>query len=366
MKTLKLILFAKRPLSPQEILEATSLDPMDTTFAVGRMVSSIDYLIDACGNFVALDFHTSRVRFVHYSVQEFLGSKLEFHSSESMITEACFITLGQGHGGNGAGGQFYAYATRYWAEHSLCLDAINHRLANLIQRFLLNQQCFEDWRTQREGLLYYPETVYQALVYFNLPVILQCLQQNSPHDARFALAQSESLVLSADWGYSTLVKYLLDGGADVNFSNFKGVSPLQAAVRKGSEIIVNQLLAAGANANCRDSRGESCLHAAVIRGSETVVQSLLAASADPNFSNSQGRSALKSAAIRGSRSIVEHLLFAGADVNFRDKYGRSALDDAVSRDSEGIVELLLNSARKPTFEVQSLSLLVTDLHCNKQ
>lgn len=99
LKTLKLILFAKRPLSPQEILEATSLDPMDTTFAVGRMVSSIDYLIDACGNFVALDFYTSRVRFVHYSVQEFLGSKLEFHSSESMITEACFITLGQEHGG---------------------------------------------------------------------------------------------------------------------------------------------------------------------------------------------------------------------------------------------------------------------------
>lgn len=352
LKTLKLILFAKRPLSPQKILEATSLNPIDTTFAVGRMVSSINYLIDVCGNFIALDLHTSRVRFVHHSVQEFLGLKEEFQSSESMITEACFIALGQEHGGSGAGGQFYTYATRYWAEHSLCLDVIDDRLANLIKRFLLDRKCFEDWRSQREGLLYHPDTAYQALVYFNLPVILKCLHQHaSHHDDGFSLAQSESLVLSADWGYSTMVKHFLAAGADVNFSSSKGVSSLQAAVRRGSETLVNQLLAAGADANCRDSRGESCLHAAVIRGSEKIVQSLLAASADPNFPNSQGRSALKSAAIRGSRRIVEHLILAGANVNFRDKNGRSALDDAVSRDSEGIVELLLDSRADADFRV---------------
>lgn len=350
LRTLKLILFAKRPLSPEEIIEATALDPADTTFAVGRMVSSINYLIDVCGNFVALDLHTSRVRFVHYSVQEFLASKREFQSSELMITEACFITLGQGHGGGGAGCKFYAYATRYWAEHSRCLNEIDHQLATLIQRFLLNQQCFEDWRTERQGLFYYPDTAYHALVYFNLPVLLECLQQHtSHHDDRFALAQSESLVLSANWGYSALVKLLLEAGADVNFCSSKGVSSLQAAVRKGSEMIVNQLLAAGADPNCQDSKGDSCLHAAVISGSVNIVKSLLAARADTNFPNSQGRSTLQSAARRGSKGIVEHLLTAGADVNFRDKNGRSALEDAVLRDSEGIVAMLLDAHADTNF-----------------
>lgn len=349
LKTLKLIIFAKRPLSTQEILEATSLNHEDTTFVVGRMASSIEYLIGVCGNFISLDSHTSRVRFVHYSVPEFLGSKAEFLSSESMITEACFITLGQQGGSSGEGGQFYTYAARYWAEHSLYLETINNRLANLILRFLLNREFFEDWRAQRQGILYSPDTPYQALTYFNLPVILQCLQTHGSHQDGFALAQSESLVLSADWGYPTIVQLFLDAGAEVDFSSSNGVSSLQAAVKRGWETIVKQLLAAGANANCRDSKGESCLHAGVIRGSENIVALLLAASAEPNFPNPLGRSNLQSAAIRGFRVIVQLLLSAGAQVNFRDKNGRSALDDAVSRDSEGIVELLLCSGADVNF-----------------
>lgn len=149
LKTLELIIFANRPLSSQEILEATSLHHEDTNFAVGKMASSIEYLIVVCGYYIALDSHTSRVRCVYDSVPEFLGSKPEFQLSESLITEACFITLAHQRGRSGEGGQFYAYATRYWAEHSQYLKEIDNRLASVVVRFLLNPQCFDDWLAQR-------------------------------------------------------------------------------------------------------------------------------------------------------------------------------------------------------------------------
>lgn len=345
LKTLKLILRAKRPLSPEEILEATALEPEDTTFQSGRIVSSLDYLIQACGNFVALDLKTSRVRLVHYSVQEFLGSKDEFQTSEEMVTKAVFITLGQEYRGSGdSGGQFYTYATRYWEEHSRGLKTVDNELGVLIQRFLLNRTRFEEWRNKRQGLLHYPETPYQALAYFNLPVILQYLQQLGSHqDDVFALEQSKSLVLSASWGYTPLVTLFLSAGADVNFRNAKGVSSLHAAVTRGSETIVKLLLAAGADPKSLDPKGESCLHGAVVRCFEEIVKFLLAAGADGNCRNSEGISTLQLAVKRGSIRIVELLLAANVDTNSRDKNGRSSLDYAVVRDSRTIVQLLLNA-----------------------
>lgn len=345
LRTLKLILRAKRPLTPREILEATSLESEDTTFQTGRIVSSLEYLIQACGNFVALDLQTSRLRFVHYSVQEFLGSKDKFQASEEMVTKAAFIVLGQEcNGCRDSGRQFYTYAARYWEEHSRCLKAIDHEFGDLIQRFLLNRPRFEEWRDNRQGLLYYPETPYQALAYFNLPVILEYLQQSGPdQDDGFALEQSKSLVLSASWGYTPLVKLFLGAGADVNFRNSKGITPLNGAVSRGSETIVKLLLTAGADANSLDPNGESCLHVAVIRCFEKIVEFLLAAGADGNCQNSENISTLQSAVRRGSIRIVELLLAANVDINFRDKNGRSALDYAVLRDSGTIVQLLLNA-----------------------
>lgn len=267
LRTLQWVLLAKRPLSPEEILEATALEPLDTTpqitdspFKPERMASSLEYLIRVCGNFVALDERTRRLRFVHYSVQEYLSKKQEFESSERTVAEHCMTALGIGRVGDSS--KFYDYAAHYWQMHARCWDEIDSRLGNLIQRFLLNNQCFLNWReivsrhSRYDSYLGTPHlslgTPHLSLAYFNLPVILQYLHQQGS-----TYWQTDALCISAGLGYSKVVEICLASGADVHATGPSGRSSLQCASYGGFANVVDILLTAGANINYRNLRSES-------------------------------------------------------------------------------------------------------------
>lgn len=282
LKTLQWVLRAKRPLSPDEILEASALEPLDIAFESGRLASSLDYLIQVCGNFIALDPQTTRLRFIHYSVQEYLRGKQEFDSAEDTVTEICITALGQERCSGGAGSMFYVYATRYWQEHSKCWEEMNHRRATLIQRFLLNKHCFGSWLSEARNLDRPLNSRYEAVAYFNLPILLKYLQERGLHDDGFATDQSKALVVSAGSGYMMIVKLLLNAGADVNFQHANGISALRAAVTSGSEEVVKLLLDAGANVNSEGGVFGYTLQIAAHSGFRKILQMLLAAGANFN------------------------------------------------------------------------------------
>ncbi|KAL0631347.1 hypothetical protein Q9L58_009793 [Maublancomyces gigas] len=336
LKTLTWVLRAKRPLSSEEILQATAIELANTKFEPERMASSLNYLIQVCGNFVALDVQTDSVRFVHYSVQEFLDRKPEFDSSEDIVTQACFTVLGNGNGTTS--GQFYSYASEYWEKHSRCWQEIDNQRGSLIQRFLFNGPSFADWNTHRQWQ--HPlDTPYKAVSYFNLPVILNYLQQHGSHHDRFILDQSEPLALSVRWGFVAVVELLLTAGADSNFWHADDQSALGEAAENGSKELMELLFSFGADITVRNLSGRSTLEIAVTKRSGRGVKSPLAAGADPNIPGEAGGFLIQKAARNGSEEIVELLLAAGADVNAQGGGYGSALEEAV-KGSEKMMDLV--------------------------
>lgn len=260
LKTLQWVLCAKRPLSPEEILEATALElldtAMDSTFKPERMASSLEYLIHVCGNFVALDERTGRLHFVHYSVQEYLGRKQEFKSSEQTVAEHCITALGRRRNSRSRDfSKLYDYAAHYWQEHARCWEEIDPRIGDFIQQFLFNNRCFRNWWSVISDCPVHPSVrnmPYRVLAHSNLPIILQYVQQQGSRDW-----QTDALSISALYGFREVVEICLNQGADVHAIGPYGGSALQCASSNGFEKIVDILLDAGADINQCNSPGNS-------------------------------------------------------------------------------------------------------------
>lgn len=148
-------------------------------------------------------------------------------------------------------------------------------------------------------------------------------------------------LIAAQEGKLDELEIALREGADVNFANSLGVTPLIAAARYGKEEIARRLIAKGANVNARDAEGMTPLMFAAL-GSEALqsknvalVKMLLDAGADPNVAaigyngpNSR-KTALFLTAFKGNTEIARMLIDKGADVNFDCGDGDSALGAAV-------------------------------------
>jgi hypothetical protein len=102
------------------------------------------------------------------------------------------------------------------------------------------------------------------------------------------------------------VRALLDGGADVNYANHKGVTALQKAALKGYAGIVKLLLERGADVNARQDSGTTALIISAAKGHADVVKALLEAGADPNLKDN-GLIALDFATNNGNTRIADML-----------------------------------------------------------
>lgn len=97
----------------------------------------------------------------------------------------------------------------------------------------------------------------------------------------------------------------VEAGADVNFRDADGQTPLMAALRAGADVeALAHLLAAGADVNARTPAGLSALGVAATEGTPAQVVYLLNAGADPTSKDSAGRTpaelAQSNSAVRAS------------------------------------------------------------------
>jgi ankyrin repeat protein len=142
---------------------------------------------------------------------------------------------------------------------------------------------------------------------------------------------------------TTIVKILLEAGADVNGRGTGGDGALYAASEDRNVAVVQMLLDAGADVNAQGGLYANVLQAASISGSEHVVRMLLDAGADVNAQGGYYGNALQAASYPESEPIVRMLLDAGADVNARGGYYENALQAASWSGSEPIVRMLLDA-----------------------
>ena len=115
------------------------------------------------------------------------------------------------------------------------------------------------------------------------------------------------------------------------------------AVSKGDITLVKDLVNAGANVNILNKQGENPLFSCVnsFRPSKEIFELLIAKGANPKII-SKNKSNLLITAAGSCKDInfLKHLLSLGIDINSKDAWGRSALSEAL-RNNQKIVQLLM-------------------------
>jgi len=139
------------------------------------------------------------------------------------------------------------------------------------------------------------------------------------------------------------VARLIAEGADLTEKDAWRMTPLLAAMGKGSVPIIERLLAAGASVRDRDRRRNSPLHLAVQGDHLPVIARLLAAKSSVKVGNGVRETPLHLAVSARARQL---LLSAGADINALDRDGRSVLLMAIKAQDVALVRALLDAGAK--------------------
>ncbi|MDC0065776.1 ankyrin repeat domain-containing protein, partial [Verrucomicrobia bacterium] len=135
----------------------------------------------------------------------------------------------------------------------------------------------------------------------------------------------------------TIVKILIENGADINDKDKNGVTPLSFALTKE---IAELLIDKGADINAKCDDGDTPLHSAAYNGRKEIAELLIDKGADINAKGTIGWTPLHLAVQQGRKEVVELLIAKGADVNAKMKNGITPLDWAVDKDYTEIAYLL--------------------------
>ena len=174
------------------------------------------------------------------------------------------------------------------------------------------------------------------------------------------------------------LKTMLEQGADVNFRDRFGKTPIMVASEMGHEYIAEILVDHGADVNLQSQRGLTALMFAAMKGHENIVKLLVDHDADVNLRSRLGRPAHEIAARNGHDNIVkilkpltdggESLMEAlrkkdralaiamikkGANANFQEDFGYTPLMLASQLGYETIVTLLIKRKVKVSLQAKN-------------
>ncbi|KAF7979993.1 hypothetical protein HWV62_40082 [Athelia sp. TMB] len=139
-------------------------------------------------------------------------------------------------------------------------------------------------------------------------------------------------------GEDTIVRILLEHGADPNATGGKYNNALQAASYHGRSIIVGLLLEKGADPNAKGGGRGTALQAACYEGHHEVVQLLLKNGANVNAQGGRYGTALTAASSRNHVGISRLLLERGAKVHKRcDVRGTACATSLSSGSDDGTI-----------------------------
>ncbi|PAA61004.1 hypothetical protein BOX15_Mlig022265g5 [Macrostomum lignano] len=185
-------------------------------------------------------------------------------------------------------------------------------------------------------------------------VCLDCLrvliEKKANLDAQLRNGNVTGLWIAAANGHIEVIQTLLDGGADPEIPDSRGVTALWTATSYGFYEIVKLLIDSRCNYNATRSNGESCLWVACQSNFRQIVELLIGLGADSELARDDGHTPLMAAAEGGFVDIVKILIDYQANIEARCTDGQTALSLAACNGHDSVVKLLLSSGDNPDID----------------
>lgn len=147
---------------------------------------------------------------------------------------------------------------------------------------------------------------------------------------------------AAKSSHDAAVRELLDGGAYIEAKDATQSTPLALAIKNGSNTVVSTLLQRGADVNIVDESGMTPLHVAAQYGNSAAATLLLSYQAPMEVKDHEGYTPLLRAVDNGHKGMTMTLLEEGADVDATTTLGVASMYLAVQRNDADMVQLLIS------------------------
>lgn len=147
------------------------------------------------------------------------------------------------------------------------------------------------------------------------------------------------MIAAEEGDYETVHSFLQHSRdkSEIDLKNDIGYSPLALAVKNGHKSLVKLLIQAGADVDSVNNARQTVLFIACWANKIDMVKILVREGADLNKTDKRGWTPLMMAAHQGYEPIVRLLLESGADIDIADTMGKKAYDRAKN---QGIFYLL--------------------------
>ena len=353
-RVLECMVYSHRSLGTKELADFLAIDVEQHRYdSDSGLMDSSDIFV-MCPNLITADTyagpsfqrcHGEPVKFVHFSVKEYLLSKdraagpaprISFATEvHGRIAEMCLVYLIENIQprerrlsiGNVIDDKPFederfplaGYAATQWTHHARGADPGNHRLNELILRFLQSDVLFVTWVKIRVGSRGFWAATRGPLYYASeegLAHIVQLMLCQGAADLYRNHRNSYAMIalsVALQKGYSSVFRVLIDHGALINDPTGKVHVLLIDAAARGNLECIKLLLACGADIQgSRDRDETTALYRAIRAGHVEIAKFLLEKGADP-FWEIEGRhpSPFWLAVEKGYTALVESILAQG-------------------------------------------------------
>uniref|UniRef100_A0A8D2IJW4 E3 ubiquitin-protein ligase HACE1 n=1 Tax=Varanus komodoensis TaxID=61221 RepID=A0A8D2IJW4_VARKO len=174
------------------------------------------------------------------------------------------------------------------------------------------------------------------------------LLSNSKFDVNYAFGRVKRSLLhiAANCGSVECLVLLLKKGANPNYQDISGCTPLHLAARNGQKKCMSKLLEYSADVNICNNEGLTAIHWLAVNGRTELLHDLVQHVTNVDVEDAMGQTALHVACQNGHKTTVQCLLDSGADINRPNVSGATPLYFACSHGQRDTAQILLMRGAK--------------------
>uniref|UniRef100_H2LGP3 E3 ubiquitin-protein ligase HACE1 n=1 Tax=Oryzias latipes TaxID=8090 RepID=H2LGP3_ORYLA len=171
---------------------------------------------------------------------------------------------------------------------------------------------------------------------------------NSRFDVNYAFGRVKRSLLhiAANCGSVECLVLLLKKGANPNYQDISGCTPLHLAARNGQKKCMSKLLEYNADVNICNNEGLTAIHWLAVNGRTELLHDLVQHVSNVDVEDAMGQTALHVACQNGHKTTVLCLLDSGADINRPNVSGATPLYFACSHGQRDTAQILLSRGAK--------------------